>query len=44
MLAFVGPLAEATAIPSIIAGLCTSGGEGRSRGRVWLTREVEVVP
>jgi len=44
VLAFVGPLAEATAIPSIIAGLCTSGGEGRSRGRVWLPREVEVVP
>jgi inosine-uridine nucleoside N-ribohydrolase len=44
VLAFVGPLAEATTIPSVIAGLCTSGGEGGGPGRVWLTRAVEVVP
>ena len=44
VLAFVGPLAEATTIPSVIAGLCTSGGEGSGSGRVWLTRAVEVVP
>jgi pyrimidine-specific ribonucleoside hydrolase len=44
VLAFVGPLAEATTIPSVIAGLCTSGGEGSGPGRVWLTRAVEVVP
>ncbi|HEY9378771.1 MAG TPA: nucleoside hydrolase [Jiangellaceae bacterium] len=44
VLAFVGPVAEATTIPSVIAGLCTSGGEGSGPGRVWLTRAVEVVP
>lgn len=44
VLAFVGPLAEATTIPSVIAGLCTSGGEGSGPGRVWLTRAVEVGP
>lgn len=44
VLAFVGPLAEATTIPSVIAGLCTSGGEGGGPGRVWLTRAVEVTP
>ncbi len=44
VLAFVGPLAEATTIPSVIAGLCTSGGEGSGPGRDWLTRAVEVVP
>lgn len=44
VLAFVGSLAEATTIPSVIAGLCTSGGEGSGPGRVWLTRAVEVVP
>jgi hypothetical protein len=44
VLAFVAPLAEATTIPSVIAGLCTSGGEGSGPGRVWLTRAVEVVP
>lgn len=42
VLAFVGPLAEATTIPSVIAGLCTSGGVGGGPGRVWLTRAVEV--
>ena len=35
-------LAEATTIPSVIAGLCTSGGVGGGPGRVWLTRAVEV--
>src|SRR5512132_1893140 len=42
VLAFVGPLADATTIPSVIAGLCTSGGVGGGPGRVWLTRAVEV--
>ncbi|MGA9160046.1 MAG: hypothetical protein WB297_04175 [Actinomycetota bacterium] len=42
VLAFVGPLAEATTTPSAIAGLCTSRGEGGGPGRVWLTRAVEV--
>jgi pyrimidine-specific ribonucleoside hydrolase len=44
VLAFVGPLAEATTTPAVVAALCTSGGEGGSPGRVWLTRAVEVVP
>ena len=44
VLAFVGPLAEATTVPSIVASLCTSGGGGGSPGRVWLTPPVEVVP
>ena len=42
VLTFIGPLAEATTIPSVIAGLCTSGGVGGGPGRVWLTRAVEV--
>jgi len=42
VLAFVGPLAEATTTPLVIAGLCTSGGVGGGPGRVWLTRAVEV--
>lgn len=42
ILAFVGPLTEATTVPSVVAGLCTSGDEG-SPGRVWLTPPVEVV-
>lgn len=42
ILGFVGPLTEATTVPSVVAGLCTSGDEG-SPGRVWLTPPVEVV-
>jgi hypothetical protein len=37
-------LAEATTVPSVIAALCASGGDGGSPGRVWLTPPVEVVP
>ena len=43
-LAFVGPLAEATTVPSVVAGLCSSGGAGGSADRVWLTPPVEVAP
>ena len=44
VLAFVGALAEAATIPSVVAGLCTSGGDGGSPGQVWLTPPVEVAP
>jgi inosine-uridine nucleoside N-ribohydrolase len=43
ILGFVGPLTEATTVPSVVAGLCTSGDQG-SPGRVWLTPPVEIVP
>ena len=43
ILGFVGPITEATTVPSVVAGLCTTGDEG-SPGRVWLTPPVEVVP
>jgi hypothetical protein len=44
VLAFVGPLAETTTVPSVVAALCASGGDGNAPGRVWLTPPVEVVP
>jgi inosine-uridine nucleoside N-ribohydrolase len=42
VLAFVGTLARATTIPSVIVGLCTTGAGGAPR--VWLTPPAEVVP
>ncbi|HET9248703.1 MAG TPA: nucleoside hydrolase [Actinomycetota bacterium] len=44
VLTFVDPLAEATTIPSVVAGLCASGGVDGGPGRVWLTPPVEVAP
>jgi hypothetical protein len=44
VLAVVGPLAEATTVPSVVAALCASGGDGGSPGRMWLTPPIEVVP
>ncbi len=37
-------LAEAKVSPSVIAGVCTSGGDDDSSPRIWLTAPVEVSP
>jgi hypothetical protein len=44
VLAFVAPLAEATTSPSVVAGACMTGGDGRTPARIWLTTPVEVAP
>jgi inosine-uridine nucleoside N-ribohydrolase len=43
VIAFVGELAEAETRPSVVAGMCSAGGEGEP-SRVWLTAPVEVEP
>lgn len=42
VIAFVGDLAKAETSPSVVAGVCSAGGDGEPPVRVWLTAPVEV--